>query len=583
MRRLIFIPLLFISILASATIWYVAPTGDDSGAGTIGDPWKTWGFAFNTTNVQPGDTVYFRGGTYVKDMDEGIGWYYYPARNQTSASGGTGYAITRDGTVDDTIKYWAYPDEVPILDCLTAYNTLNRLNYGIRATSVNYVHFKGLIIQNVKQPPGFGDGSGFGDAQAIGVAISGTNLTVENCTFRYMWGTGLEISGSTAPTYNYVINCDAHNCVDSLSTFQPGNDGAGFRHKTGGQVFFKDCRAWFCGDQGWSNYAIEAAYANQYTMYDGCWSFRNGILEGAGHGFKMDGIQYSDGNLKRTYVNCIAAYNRVNGFATFDYIRDTAVYAHVYNNISYHNGYQGSISGYGYGFQIQNVSGSSDAQELRRIFKNNISYDNEIGQIQVLAGAVYTHSNNSWDIPLTVTDAYFSSVDSTGLTGARQSDGSLPNLNFLKLSSTSSAIDAGTDVGLPYEGAAPDLGAFEYDAPSPEEAAVSLITIGSAGSRNVSLQGNVIDDGGGTVSARGIVYGESENPIGNQTASGSGTGEFTVNITGLTPETTYYFRAYATNEAGTAYSSNVSVTTAESFPVNNGGNWIIFGGKIIKW
>ena len=63
---------------------------------------------------------------------------------------------------------------------------------------------------------------------------------------------------------------------------------------------------------------------------------------------------------------------------------------------------------------------------------------------------------------VTVTDADFVSVDSTGLTSARQADGSLPDLDFLKLASTSDLINAGIDVGLPYEGDYPDIGAYEY-------------------------------------------------------------------------------------------------------------------------
>jgi hypothetical protein len=45
--------------------------------------------------------------------------------------------------------------------------------------------------------------------------------------------------------------------------------------------------------------------------------------------------------------------------------------------------------------------------------------------------------------------------------GSRQDDGSLPESNFLKLKEESDLIDAGTDVGLPFNGSAPDLGAFE--------------------------------------------------------------------------------------------------------------------------
>lgn len=45
----------------------------------------------------------------------------------------------------------------------------------------------------------------------------------------------------------------------------------------------------------------------------------------------------------------------------------------------------------------------------------------------------------------------------------RNPDGSLPDITFGKLVEGSDLIDAGMAVGLPYEGAAPDIGAFEYE------------------------------------------------------------------------------------------------------------------------
>ena len=49
-----------------------------------------------------------------------------------------------------------------------------------------------------------------------------------------------------------------------------------------------------------------------------------------------------------------------------------------------------------------------------------------------------------------------------GILGPRKADGSLPDVDFLKLKEGSRAIDKGEDVGFPFAGDAPDLGAFEY-------------------------------------------------------------------------------------------------------------------------
>jgi len=80
----------------------------------------------------------------------------------------------------------------------------------------------------------------------------------------------------------------------------------------------------------------------------------------------------------------------------------------------------------------------------------------------------------------------------------------------------------------------------------------------------VTLHGSVSSDGGAVVTERGFVYGTNVNPaIGTDTkvSSGSGTGSFSETITGLTPNTTYYVRAYAINSAGTSYGADVSFTT----------------------
>jgi uncharacterized protein (TIGR02145 family) len=65
------------------------------------------------------------------------------------------------------------------------------------------------------------------------------------------------------------------------------------------------------------------------------------------------------------------------------------------------------------------------------------------------------------------------------------------------------------------------------------------------------------------VSARGVVYGTSSNPTlsNNFTTDGTGTGSFTSVLGGLSPVTTYYVRAYATNGVGTSYGNEFDFTT----------------------
>ncbi len=96
--------------------------------------------------------------------------------------------------------------------------------------------------------------------------------------------------------------------------------------------------------------------------------------------------------------------------------------------------------------------------------------------------------------------------------------------------------------------------------PTVNTAGVSAITLTTA-----SSGGNVTADGGAEVTARGVCWNTSEAPTvsNTKTNDGTGTGTFTSNLAQLTPGTTYYLRAYATNEAGTAYGNQQTFTTDE--------------------
>jgi uncharacterized protein (TIGR02145 family) len=78
--------------------------------------------------------------------------------------------------------------------------------------------------------------------------------------------------------------------------------------------------------------------------------------------------------------------------------------------------------------------------------------------------------------------------------------------------------------------------------------------------------GNITSDGGGAVTARGICWSTGETPTiaDNKTTDGSGVGEFSAALTGLTPGTVYYVRAYATNSNGTGYGSPRAFITLSS-------------------
>jgi len=100
-------------------------------------------------------------------------------------------------------------------------------------------------------------------------------------------------------------------------------------------------------------------------------------------------------------------------------------------------------------------------------------------------------------------------------------------------------------------------------APTVTTGAVTNIAITTA-----TVAGNVTDDHGAAVSTRGICYATTANPTtaSDKVASGSGEGSFSSNLTGLSPNTLYYARAYATNSVGTSYGSQTSFTTLQGTP-----------------
>ena len=85
--------------------------------------------------------------------------------------------------------------------------------------------------------------------------------------------------------------------------------------------------------------------------------------------------------------------------------------------------------------------------------------------------------------------------------------------------------------------------------------------------------GNISDNGGANVTTRGIVWDTNPNPtisLSTKTVNGNGNGTFNSNISSLTPGTTYYVRAYATNSKGVGYGENISFTTTVLYSNGNG-------------
>ena len=128
--------------------------------------------------------------------------------------------------------------------------------------------------------------------------------------------------------------------------------------------------------------------------------------------------------------------------------------------------------------------------------KNNIAFPNKTAYI---GGEYAAGEYNTWNLNITPKESDFVSVSDPSMTvtgeelgplggafGPRQADGSLPDIDFLKLAKNSQMIDKGVNVGLKYEGKAPDLGAYEYGYVAPVIVPVDT-SVASADSSTTAL------------------------------------------------------------------------------------------------
>jgi hypothetical protein len=98
---------------------------------------------------------------------------------------------------------------------------------------------------------------------------------------------------------------------------------------------------------------------------------------------------------------------------------------------------------------------------------------------------------------------------------------------------------------------------------------------------------NITSDGGAKITACGICWSTIDKPTiaDSKTDHGMGTGQFVCKIRDLTPGTTYHFRAYAINSAGTAYGNDISFSTllvAVPLVTTEKAKWILRVGLVLN-
>ena len=175
------------------------------------------------------------------------------------------------------------------------------------------------------------------------------------------------------------------------------------------------------------------------------WSYGAG-WSGNGNGFKLGGEGTA---AEHNLTNCVAFGNRSKGF---DHNNGDAGQTMV-NCTSYGNG----------GANFSFFETPSKGTRLFNLLINCAAYSG--GALTNLAANSVLISN-SWQL-VTVSAADFASLDTSVATNTRNADYSLPVTALFRLSAPSRLIDRGVNVGLPFTGARPDLGAFEFTASVP--------------------------------------------------------------------------------------------------------------------
>lgn len=383
-----------------------------------------------------GDTVYIRGGTY--------------SFRGRGANADAGIYITKSGQSDSRrICFFAYRDEKPVFD-FSGLSLESATGAGIRIDGSSWLHFRGLEICNVPQPGGKANN---------GIWCNpGSHIIFERLNIHHNAGPGLSIANGEGG--NLVLNCDSHHNYDSKSSQGNGQNADGFGvhyQKTGPSTVLRGCRAWWNSDDG-----FDCIHQGVAVVIENCWNALNGYKpgtmtsapDGNGNGFKVGGwgnppSGYPNPVPRHTVRFCLSFFNKAAGF----YQNHQPIANYFYNNTAFGNSVGFNMLGY-------DLSRRADAG--MGVYRNNISM-NDRTPVSNANGA--DAAGNSWDISgLGITAADFLSLDTAGVFGPRRPDGSLPDLEFMRLSPDSRLINRGVDVGLPFNGPAPDLGAFEYGA-----------------------------------------------------------------------------------------------------------------------
>jgi hypothetical protein len=272
-----------------------------------------------------------------------------------------------------------------------------------------------------------------------------------------------------------------------------------------------------------------------------------GFVVAAGDGFFEKGVCYNTATAP-TIANTKVVFTAQSNMATYTVKLGGLAYATKYYARAYATGANGTLYGEEVTFTTLPVVPTVSTAAITAVTGKTATGG---GNVSITGGAAVTARGVCFGTAHAPTTTASKTSDGTGA-GAFTSalTGLKGNITYYVRSYATNA--AGTGYGLEVAFTTP------VDLPVVTTAAVTGTTKVAAVSG-----GEVTYDGGGTITARGLVWSANASPsiTDNNIAGGTGTGIFVSNLTGLVKYTTYHVRAYATNSAGTAYGSDVQFTT----------------------
>lgn len=256
---------------------------------------------------------------------------------------------------------------------------------------------------------------------------------------------------------------------------------------------------------------------------------------------------------------------------------DVSLGTKIYNSGAYSGAFSGSITGltngttyYVRAFAVNSVGTSYGSQQtftttaytaptLTTTAASSISYTSATsgGNVSANGGTSITSYGICWSTSSGPTTALSTKTTTNASVSGAFSD----NLTGLTAGTTYYVRAYATNsVGTSY-GSEVSFSTTALAVPTLTTTAASSITSSTATSG-----GTVSSNGGSTITSYGICWSTSSGPTTalstKTTTNASISGAFTGNLTGLSPSTTYYVRAYATNSVGTSYGSEVSFTSS---------------------